>query len=165
MAYEKGECAGMLKHRLASLAVLMALSALIVTGCYRSPEQRAEHIVKHMAAELKLNDTQKAQLEKIKDEFLARRPEMAKLRQESVKEANELMRSPEIDKARLNSLIEKNTAQLDDFVRFVFAKFTEIHDMLTPEQRDKLVTMIEKHMQHGHHASGREMGSSSKGGY
>ncbi len=155
----------MVKHRLATLAVLMALSALIVTGCYRTPEQRAEYFVKRMAAELKLNDAQKAQLEKIKGEFLARRPEMAKLREESVKEANELMRSPEIDKAKLNALIEKNTSQLDDFVRFVFAKFTEIHDMLTPEQRDKLVAMVEKHMEHRHHVSGTETGSSSRGGY
>lgn len=155
----------MLKHRIANLAVLMALSALIVTGCYRTHEQRAEYFVKRMAAELKLNDTQKAQMEKIKDEFLARRPEMAKLREESVKEANELMKSPEIDKARLNALIEKNTSHLDDFVRFVFAKFTEIHDMLTPEQRDKLVIMVEKHMKHRHDKGGAEMGSSSRGGY
>ncbi len=155
----------MFKHRLAELAVLMALSALIVTGCYRTPEQRAEHFVERMATELKLNDAQKAQLEKIKGEFLARRPEMAKLREESVKEANELMRSPEIDKARLNALIEKNTSQLDDFVRFVFAKVTELHDMLTPEQRDKLVTMVEKHMRHGRQVSGTETGPSSGGGY
>jgi hypothetical protein len=35
---------------------------------------------------------------------------------------------------------------MNDIMRFVFAKFTEIHDMLTPEQREKLVVMIETHM-------------------
>lgn len=155
----------MLKHRLTNLTVLMALSALVVTGCYRTPEQRAEHFVQHMAKELKLNDAQKAQLEKIKDEFLARRPEMATLREETVKEANELMRSAEIDKAKLDALTAKNQAQADDMIRFVSAKFTEIHDMLTPEQRDKLVTMIEKHMGGKYMEKKPETGGGSSRGY
>jgi Spy/CpxP family protein refolding chaperone len=74
------------------------------------------------------------------------RPGMAKMREETIKEANELMRSPEIDKTRLNALADKNQTQVNDIMRFVFAKFTEVHDMLRPEQREQLVVMIEKHM-------------------
>ena len=135
----------MVKRRMTLMIMLVAVTALTVSGCHRTPEQRAERIVKHITAELKLDDTQKAHLEKIKDEFLAKRPEMAKLREETVKEANELMRSTEIDKARLNALLERNKAFANDMIGFVAAKFTEIHDMLTPEQREKLVNMIEKH--------------------
>ena len=138
--------ADMLKHRVAQLTLIMALSALVISGCSRTPEQRAEHFVKHMASELKLNEAQTAQLEKIKDEFLARRPEMIRMRKETVKEANELMRSSEIDKAKLNALTEKNIAQADDMIRFISEKFLEIHDMLTPEQREMLVSHIEKYM-------------------
>ena len=127
------------------MIMLVAVTALMVSGCHRTPEQRAERIVKHITAELKLDDTQKAHLEEIKDEFLAKRPEMSRLRQETLKEANELMRSTEIDKARLNALLDRNKAFANDMVGFVAAKFTEIHDMLTPEQREKLVNMIEKH--------------------
>jgi len=157
--------AGMLKHRLGALTMLIALPALVVTGCYHTPEQRAEYFVKHMASELKLNDAQTAQLDKIKEEFLARRPEMAKLREESVKEANQLMTSAEIDKSKLDALVQRNTTQLDDFVRFIFAKFTEIHDMLTPEQRVKLVSLVEKHMEHRHGKKETATGSSGGGGY
>jgi Spy/CpxP family protein refolding chaperone len=155
----------MLKRRFTRLTLLLALSALVVTGCYRTPEQRAEHFVQHMAKELKLNDTQKAKLEKIKDEFLARRPEMARMREETVKEANELMRSPEIDKAKLDALTAKNQAQSDDMIRFVGEKFVEIHDMLTPEQRDQLVTMIEKHMSRKDREKNAGMGGGSKSEY
>jgi Spy/CpxP family protein refolding chaperone len=136
----------MLKFRFANLTVLMALLALVVTGCYKTPEKRAECYVQRMAKELKLDDAQKAKLEKIKDEFLAKRPEMGGMREETVKVANELMRSAEIDKAKLDALTAKHQAQAGDIIRFVSAKFTEIHDMLTPEQREKLVTMIEKHL-------------------
>lgn len=133
-------------------AVLAAAVALLFigAGCYRTPEQRAEHIVNHIASDLNLNDVQKAQLSKIKDEFLARRPAMEKLREDTVKEANALMRSPEIDKAKLGALTARNQTEMNDMIAFISAKFAEIHDMLTPEQREKLVEHIEKHdMHHG----------------
>jgi Spy/CpxP family protein refolding chaperone len=149
-----------MKSKKLIIILLATMTALILSSCYRTPEQRAEHLVKHLAAELKLDDSQKAKLEKIKDEFLARRPEMIKMREETVKEANDLMRSAEIDRTRLNVLAEKNQTQVNDMIRFVFAKFTEIHDMLTPEQREKLVVMIENHMTDKRHA-GKEQ---EKGG-
>ena len=142
------------------IVLTTVVSALILSGCYRTPEQRAEYMVKHLAAELKLNDSQTAQLEKIKDEFLTMRPGMTKMREETVKEANELMRSAEIDKTRLNALVEKNQTQVNDLIRFVSAKFTEIHDLLTPEQREKLVVMIEKHMTDKHAGGQKERGGS-----
>jgi Spy/CpxP family protein refolding chaperone len=135
-----------MKSRKFILIAVAAIAALILGGCSRTPEQRAEHMVNYLAAELKLDDSQKAQFEKIKDEFLTRRPGMIKMREETVREANDLMRSAEIDKARLNALVDKNQTQVTDMMQFVAAKFTEIHDMLTPEQREKLVVMIETHM-------------------
>jgi len=125
---------------------MAAVLALMLTSCYRTPEQRAERMVKHLATELKLDSSQTTQLEKIKDEFLAKRPGMTSMRAETIREANEMMRSAEIDKTRLNALLDKNEAQMNEMMRFVADKFTEIHDMLKPEQREKLVTMIEKHM-------------------
>jgi Spy/CpxP family protein refolding chaperone len=87
---------------------------------------------------------------------------MIKMREESVKEANDLMRSAEIDKTRLNALAEKNQAQANNMIQFVSAKFVEIHDMLTPEQREKLVVMIEKHMSDKRHA-GKEQEKGAPG--
>ena len=132
--------------------VMAALVSLVLAGCYHhTPQQRAEYVVKRMSEELGLSDVQKAQLEKIKNEFLARREELPKLREETVKEANALMRSTEIDKARLDALVAKSQTQANDMISFVTAKFTEIHDMLTPEQREKLVKQIEEHMHHEYH--------------
>ncbi len=155
----------MLKNRITNLTILIALSALIASGCCRTPEKRAEHYVQHMAEELKLDDAQKAKLEKIKDEFLALRPWMAKMREATLKEAGELMRSTEIDKAKLEGLKAKNQAQADDIIRFFSARLIEIHDMLTPEQRDKLATMMEKHMGAKQVEKKPETGGGSSSGY
>lgn len=135
-----------MKSKKIIIVAMAAIAALILGGCYRTPERRAEHMVKYLATELKLDDSQKTQFEKIKDEFLTKRPDMIKMREETVREANDMMRSAEIDKTRLNALVDKNQTQANDMMRFVASKFTEIHDMLTPEQREKLVVMIEKHM-------------------
>lgn len=145
----------MLRGKTASIVVVTALIALLlaqVTGCcYRTPEQRAEHVVKHMVKTLKLDAAQTERLEKIKDEFLAKQAGMRSMRKESIKEAKEMMMSPQIDQTTLNAHIEKIQTQTNDLIRFVFSKFTEIHDMITPEQRNKLAAEMEKYSGHAHH--------------
>ncbi len=140
-----------MKKRVTMFFALAALSALVFTGCYRTPEQRAERLVDHISSELKLNDTQKAQLNKIKDEFLAKRLKMTAARNEGFDEAVALMKSDQIDQAKLNALLEKSEARTADSVKFFFTKFVEFHDMLTPEQRAKVAEVMVKHKaRHGH---------------
>lgn len=140
------------KYILLIIGLLTALLALIVSGCcyQRSPEKRAEHIVQHLVSTLKLDTAQTAKLEKIKDEFMARRTDIVKMREEGFKDVREMMLSPQLDQARLNARTEKIQAHADDMVRFVASKFTELHDMLTPEQRSKLVEEMDKHAKRAH---------------
>ena len=144
------------RHRnvLLGIGLLTVLLTLIISGCFyhnRTPEQRAEHVVQHLVSTLNLDAAQTAKLEKMKEEFLARRPDMEKEREESLKDLKEMMLSPQIDQARLKARTEKIQAHADDMIRFVSAKFTELHDMLTPEQRSKLIEEMEKYAKCGHH--------------
>lgn len=141
------------KYTILIIVLLTALLALVFTGCcyYRTPEQRAEHVVKHLVETLKLDAAQTEKLEKIKDEFLAKQAAIRITREESIKEAREMMMGPQINQATLNEHIEKRQAQANDLIRFVFTKFTEIHDMLTPDQRNKLAGEMEKYASRAHH--------------
>jgi Spy/CpxP family protein refolding chaperone len=142
----------MLKGKIAVMVVMTALLALVVSGCcHRTPEQRAEHVVKHLVETLKLDAAQTEKLEKIKGEFLARQAGIRNMREESMKEAREMMMSPQIDPATLNAHREKRQAQARDLIGFFFDKFAEIHDMLTPEQRNKLAGEMEKYASRAHH--------------
>ena len=135
-----------------SLIGLAAIAALVMTGCHHAtPEQRAERVVKHLVSTLDLDAVQTEKLQKMKAEFLAQRPDMGKMRAETMVDLREMMLSPKVDEARLNSRREKVQAHADDMIRFVFAKFTELHDLLTPEQRVKLVAEMEKHAERHHH--------------
>ncbi len=130
---------------------LAALLALVVTGCYhKTPEQRAEHVVRHLVTTLNLDAPQTTKLEKMKDEFLAKRADLVKMREESFTDIKEMMKSPQVDQARLNARMEKIQAQMNDLIRFVSAKFVELHDILTPEQRRKLAEEMENHAQRAH---------------
>ena len=135
------------------LITVAALLAVVVSGCWyhKTPEQKAEHAVQHLVTMLKLDAAQTAKLEKIKEEFLARRPDMVKMREESFKDVKEMMLSPQLDQAQLNARTEKIQANAGDMIRFVSTTFAELHDMLTPEQRSKLVEEMEKHAQRAHH--------------
>ena len=127
------------------LILFVVLSMLTLGGCYRrTPEQRAERIVNNIAEKLDLNEAQKAKLSAIKDEFMAKGPAMKKVREETFDEVIALMRDPKIDQDKVNALIEKNKAQADDFIEFIFAKYVEFHDMLTPEQREKAAKQMEE---------------------
>jgi Spy/CpxP family protein refolding chaperone len=107
-------------------------------------------VVQHLVSTLKLDATQTAKLEKMKEEFLAKRPEMLKMRAESMADIKEMMLSSQIDQAKLNARMEKIQAHTGDMIKFLSAKFEEFHDILTPEQRTKLVEEMEKHAERHH---------------
>lgn len=136
------------------LVSLMAAAALVISGCcHKTPEQRAEKVVQHLVSTLKLDAAQTTKLEKMKEEFLAKRPDMVKMREESMKDIKELMTSAQIDQIKLNAQIEKMQAHTSDMIRFVSAKFVELHDLLTPEQRNKLAEELGKHAERMHRCS------------
>ncbi len=140
------------KYVFTIIGLFLVLSALVVTGCYhKTPEQRAEYTVKHLASTLNMDPAQTAKLEKIKEEFLAKRPEIRKMREESMADIKEMMLSPQIDQAKLNARAEKIQAHANDMIKFLSEKFAELHDILTPEQRAKLVAEMEKHAERHHH--------------
>jgi Spy/CpxP family protein refolding chaperone len=136
----------MLRRKL-QIVIVFGVLALLVTsaGCHRkSSEQRAEGIVNTIAERLELNDTQKAKLSSMKEEFLAKAPAMKKTREESFDQMIGLMRSPSIDPDIIRGLAEKNRAQADELIGFILAKFSEFHAMLTPEQREKAAKEMER---------------------
>ncbi len=142
----------MLNRKLYTFMFFVIFSTLAVLGCQRSPEQRAERIVNHISEKLDLNEAQKAKLNAIKDEFMAKAPAMKKSREETFNEVIALMRSPKIEPEKVTALVEKNKAQADDVIGFILTKFVEFHDMLTPEQREKAAVELEKWREH-HHGS------------
>ena len=141
----------MLNRKLQTMTVFTVLAVMLTAaGCYKTPEQRADRIVGRIAEKLDLTDAQKAKLDSIKDEFMAKLPAMRKNREETFDAVIALMKSPQLDQTQMTALVDKNKAQADEFITFIFAKFGEFHDMLTPAQREKAAQELEKWKEHHH---------------
>lgn len=93
---------------------------------------------------LNLNDNQKAQVEKIKDQ-IKERMEAKKGNRENIMDefANEFKKD-NLDKSKLSELDQKRTQNEQEMKDFMMDKLIEFHNILTPEQRLKAAeTMLE----------------------
>lgn len=135
----------MTKKKVSIPVLVVLIAALAATnGCRKAPEPRAEVIVSSIADRLDLNRAQRATLNAMKEQFQAKAPGMKETREETFDAMIATLRSPAVDQARLNSLMQRNKAQADELITFIFSSFTEFHDMLTPGQREKAAAEMER---------------------
>jgi len=143
----------MVKKGITSASIFTFISlALIFTGCRaHSPNGKAEFMVDYIAETLDLNDQQRAQLEDIKAEFLAKAGEMHAQREAMRTELMAELRKEEIDQQRLKALIAQKREQMAELMDLAVDRLAEFHRTLTPEQKEKLVAKLEWfHNQHEH---------------
>ncbi len=118
--------------------------ALIFTGCRsHSHEGKAEFMVDYIAETLDLNEEQRAQLDGIKDEFIAKAKEMHAQKETLHAAFMTELRKEEINRENLNDLIDQKRAQMDEFINLAMYRLIEFHKTLSAEQREKLATKIE----------------------
>ena len=129
----------------------------MLTGCgphhpgkffFGSPEKRADWIVKKIAGELKLDESQKAKLDSIKQDILAQRKKFRPEREQMHAAIKAQLLSEQIDEATLNQLFEKQHGKHSEMKKYFISKFAEFHAILTPAQRQLLLEKLEKFHNH-----------------
>ena len=143
------------------IAVLVLLViAKIFSGCHRhshfckvhhSHDKKVKWVMKKIAKELKLNEQQKVELERIKDEIMVKKAEF-KVNHDEIKNAVlSQVKSDSIDQAALNGLFGDKELEFKEMRAFLINKCAEFHSILTPEQRLKLADKMEKFHSKKHH--------------
>ena len=118
--------------------------ALIFTGCRsHSHQHKAEFMVDYIAETIDATDEQRAQLDGIKDEFVAKAKEMHDQKAAMHAAFMAELRKEELSRETLNDLIDQKRTQIDEFVNLAMDRLIEFHKTLSAEQREKLVTKIE----------------------
>jgi len=143
----------MVKKRLTIVFICVFISAaLLFSGCRsHSPEHKAEFMVDYIAETLDLNDEQRAQLDGIKEEFLAKAREMHAQKEAMRAELMDELRKAEINPEILKGLIAQKRTQMDEMINLAMTRLGEFHKSLSPEQREKLVAKLEWfHEKHQH---------------
>ncbi|GAB4431357.1 MAG: hypothetical protein OHK0011_14200 [Turneriella sp.] len=138
----------MKSHKHKSLFFVLTLISLAgMNACrpwkHKSPEERAEWMVKRISKELDLNDAQKQTLNRIKDEFIAKhkadRPHM----EAQFAALSDLVRADTIDQAKLRDLRKKHQTHRESMENFFVEKAIEFHKVLTSKQRAKAAELMQ----------------------
>ena len=143
----------MVKKKVTIVLICVFISAaLLFTGCRsHSPEGKAEFMADYIAETLDLNDGQRAQLDEIKDEFLAKAKEMHAQKEAMHAELVAELRKEDINQENLKGLIAQKRAQMDEIINLAMIRLVEFHKTLSTEQREKLVAKLEYfHEKHQH---------------
>jgi Spy/CpxP family protein refolding chaperone len=150
--YNKGGI--MVKKRLTNALIgVLVSAALLFSGCRsHSPDHKAEFMVDYISEALDLNDNQRAHLDDIKEEFLAKAKEMHARKEAMHAEFKSELLKEQIDQQRMKALIAQKRDQMTEIMDLAVARLAEFHATLTPEQKEKLVAKIEYfHEKHSRH--------------
>lgn len=127
-----------------SLICVFISAALVFTGCRsHSAHGKAEFMVDYIAETLDLKDPQRAQLDEIKEEFLAKAKEMHAKKEAMHAELMAELRKEEIDQQRMKELIAQKQEQMAEIMDLAVVRLADFHRTLTPDQKEKLVAKLE----------------------
>ena len=135
-----------------ALIFVLVSSLLVFSGCRRhAHENRAAFMVDYIIEVLDLNKTQQEQLNQYKEEIMEKALRLRTDRKVLREEIMVQLRADEIDKEQVKKTIAKGRAQMDEMINLVVDRFVEFYSTLTPEQKAKLVSKLEKFKQWHQH--------------
>ena len=127
-----------------SLICVFMLVALVINGCRsHSPDHKAEFMVDYISETLDLDDNQRAHLDGIKEEFLAKAKDMHAKKEAMHAEFKTELLKEEIDQQRMKELMAQKREQMAEIMDLAVERLAEFHKTLSAEQREKLVAKLE----------------------
>ncbi len=133
------------------LAVTLALSILLFTGC-KKDHSRGAFALDYVTEVLDLTAVQEEKLDSIREELLAKAELMHKDKEQMHSTLKEQLAGEAIDKEVIRQLVADHRANMDSIIELAIDRIVDFHSDLTPEQRTKLVSKLEKFEKyHGHH--------------
>ena len=144
----------MKKKKLLVLVLVGFFTVLtLFSGCrHHTRSHKAEFMVDYITEALDLNQTQETELNRMKDEIMEKSRQLHANREAMFNEMVSQLRSEEIDQDRVRVIIADHRAQMDELIDFALPRLVDFHRTLTPEQREKLISKLEK-FQNKHHRS------------
>ncbi len=107
-------------------------------------EKRMEWVADKLTSKLDLDDSQKAKLESIKTELIAKHKELKPKRDAWMTEVISQIRKDTVDVKSLEKLSSEQDVRHIEMRKFFQTKMIEFHAVLKPEQREKLAELVEK---------------------
>ena len=135
---------------LLTASMLGAMSGCAYSFRHKTPQERADRIVKNISDELKSNDAQLGKLNVLKDELLTMRGDYRKKRSDTKLAISDMLSQPTLDQTRALTLIRDRTREVNEKAPQVVSAFAAFYDSLTPEQQKKVHDEVTKQMKRHH---------------
>ena len=128
-----------MKKRILAVGLIGLAAGALFVGCrhHRSMEDRASWVTNRVSSKLDLDDKQEQTLERIKTELVAKYKSQAAERAKLGTDVEALVRSAQIDKAKVKELQTRHQALHNEMESLFAEKIVEFHAVLKPEQRNK----------------------------
>jgi Spy/CpxP family protein refolding chaperone len=136
----------MFPYRLAGCVALVsaAVSAVVLTGCHRTPEDKAAMVTEHVADSLDLDKAQEGRLVKVSDEVLVLIKELQKERARDLLELAAQVGSEQLDREKLLAMYKARREAFDQRVPAIVDQLVEFHKSLNTEQKTELAQHLRK---------------------
>jgi periplasmic protein CpxP/Spy len=131
-----------------SLLVLVPLLAVSFINCRgwknATPEEKAERAAEFLEYKLDLDESQMITLNRIRQELLVEYKQLRPDRVSMIQEAKKQAAAGTFDTSNLLRLHADNNQKRARVIELMIQKAAELHAVLRPEQRQKLVKLLEK---------------------
>lgn len=138
------------KYFIILLAVVILVGGVASIGFARNTFEKfrghgpfgfmSERIIK----ELKLNDQQTAEVNKIKDEVKAKMDANRQKRQDMAQEMENMFRGDTFDRQKALDFAKQREANREEMKTFMIDEMAKFHSILTPEQRNKAADLMKE---------------------
>ena len=115
-----------------------------------------------IAGELDLNDQQKSEVEKIKEEIKAKMEANRPDRENDMAVMEQMFRSDTFDKQKALEHFKQQDAKRDEMRNFMLDEAAKFHSILTPDQRNKAVDKMKEFRQKKHDRKDKKEDRKSK---
>lgn len=143
----------MFKKMRISIALLIAAAVAMLGGC-KSPcggfftaEERMTHVIDKIETELSLDAAQKEALQTMVAEIKTKISGMAGDRKTIHRNLAAMVRNEQITVGELEETMAPHRQKWEETSALIKERFVRFHALLTPEQRDKLASIIETRME------------------
>lgn len=114
-------------------------------GRHHTPEEKIEYLKSKITEKLELNATQQTTLDRIAEEMLTEHEQMAGDHKEFKSKIIEILRQEQIEAEELQRLFATKKPMIDNMMHLASGHIAEFHNVLTPEQRETLISEMEAH--------------------
>ncbi len=134
------------KHLKKLIIGTLSLSLLVgLTGCGKTPEEKAEKFAARVSDKLELNDTQQVLLDELKEKALAASQNLKANKQTMHTDFVDLISLNSIAPEKMNQFTDNKIELLHASIKTVVPSFVAFHASLNEEQKEKVITFITKH--------------------